>query len=500
MPESTFTVYYTSDIHGCFSSKNGQPGLSGCLGAMGTEPDALLLDGGDVLQGSPFTYCLNATGAGVGEAVAGLMGLAGYRFITLGNHDFSFGKAETERYIAAFPGTCLCANIEGLRGVKEYALFTLPNGIRVGITGVITPAVPRLERAENIAGLRFTDPVAAAKAALDRMRAQGAAITVCLCHMGLENDPVTGAPVLDADEHRACALAASLDFTLVLAGHSHFPYAGGYMGKTFIAAPPDKGAAFLRVRMDENGVSDAALVPAGAPDARTEAYLMPYEKACNAYLDAPLARLTAPIPAAPFLTAALRGSALANLINAVQLAATGADVSCASLPNTPVGLETTVTARAVTEAYPFPNTLRVLRVDRAILVRALERTAAFLCLDANGTPGIAPEALLPAPQFYNFDHFSGITAGIDLARPAGSRVVSVLYGGRELPPDKKLNLCVNDYRASGAGGYGFYRDSETVLTGTDGMQELLLEYFRAHPVLTPDTARHITFYNGKEEL
>ena len=58
------TIYYTSDVHGDFSpidyaSGNGIPsGLANCISNFEKDGNTLIIDGGDILQGSPFTYYL----------------------------------------------------------------------------------------------------------------------------------------------------------------------------------------------------------------------------------------------------------------------------------------------------------------------------------------------------------------------------------------------------------------------------------------------------------
>ena len=80
----------------------------------------------------------------------------------------------------------------------------------------------------------------------------------------------------------------------------------------------------------------------------------------QAWLDLPVGSLKEAIPPEGKLEAALRGSRLADLFNQVQLEATGADFSCTSLGNEPVGLSEAVTMRGITAAYLFSNTLTVL--------------------------------------------------------------------------------------------------------------------------------------------
>lgn len=497
----TLTVYYTSDIHGCFSCLGGQPGLSSLAGTIPSDGNTLYLDGGDILQGSPFSYFLAQSGQEIAKVTARLMNLAGCRYVTLGNHDFSYGKDVLEAYLSALNATCLCANAHGVKGVERLRLVTLENGLRVGLTGVITPFVPQWEKAENLAGVTFTDPVAAACEALGELRAQGAEVTVCLCHMGFENDPVTGAPLSSSGENRAYEIAASLGFSLVLAGHTHAAFAGGMISNTLACSTADKATQYIRAEIGKEGPVFCALLPMGCSSApEAAAFLAPYEKACEAFLSRPIGRLRAPIEKKPFLESALHGDAYVNLINAVQRERTGANISCASLQNTPVGLSECFSAGEVIRAYPFPNTLCVLEVDRAVLKQALERSASFLTLGADGQPAIAACAFTPVQQFFNFDLFSGLHADVDLSRAEGDRVISIRYAGEELPAKRKLRLCLNSYRASGAGGYPFFKACKVLFTGQDEVQPLLLEYFGHSGTIVPDTESYIHFYNGRELL
>ena len=117
--EKKLTIYYTSDIHGCFSPidyATGLPadsGLANCMAQFRKDGNTLVIDGGDTLQGSPLTYYLSHEARDVTTLPAVLLNLGGYDFVTLGNHDFDYGKQTIERYLAALNARCLCANVGG---------------------------------------------------------------------------------------------------------------------------------------------------------------------------------------------------------------------------------------------------------------------------------------------------------------------------------------------------------------------------------------------------
>ena len=115
--KKNLTIYYTSDVHGCFSpvdyatGKAAAAGLANCMAQFQRDGNTLVIDGGDLLQGSPFTNWLYSERRGGACVPAQLLNVGGYDFITLGNHDFDYGKAEIERFLDALDAKCLCANV-----------------------------------------------------------------------------------------------------------------------------------------------------------------------------------------------------------------------------------------------------------------------------------------------------------------------------------------------------------------------------------------------------
>ena len=79
------------------------------------------------------------------------------------------------------------------------------------------------------------------------------------------------------------------------------------------------------------------------------------------WLDMPIGCLEKEILPEDKLYAALHGSKVASIFNQVELEYTGADFSCTSLSNDPLGLKKEITVRDVLGIYQFANTVEVKR-------------------------------------------------------------------------------------------------------------------------------------------
>ena len=496
------TIYFTSDIHGYFAPTDyanncrAASGLANCAANFTHDRNTLILDGGDTLQGSPFTYWLYSRTEEKSLIPAKLMNLAGCDFFTLGNHDFNYGPTELERYIEAMDARCLCANVQGLRGVERCAVVTLENGLRVGLTGVTSQFVPKWEKPENIKGLTFLDAFETARDVLAELKAQKVDITICLYHGGFENDVDTGRPLSKTLENEGWRMCQELDYDILLTGHQHMPFADKCVNGTFTCQPPDKARQYIRmdVTVDDGKVmAKSELCPAG--DVTPEAFkelLEPLEAETAKFLDTPLGHLDRDLRPSTPLKRALKGSLIANFYNQVQLEASGADISCTCLANTMRGFSENITVRDIVASYVFPNTLKTIMVDRAVLTKALERSADYYAIDENGEVCVSDSFLHPIVAHFNYDFISGIEAVIDLRKAPGERVISIRYRGEELPDGKTLTMCLNNYRASGAGGYDFYADCEIVREQPEEISALIIDYVDRHRDITVDKTRWLT--------
>ena len=495
MDTKRFTIYFTSDLHGYIyptdyrSRQERNIGLFKCASQFHKDGNTLVIDGGDILQGSPLgAYCHDTLGDA--SRFAEIMNRCGYDYVTLGNHDFNYGKEELEKYISALDARCLCANIAGIRGVEKTAIVTLQNGLRVGLAGVTTHYVKLWEKPENLAGIAVTDAFTAAKEAYDQLKAK-ADITVCIYHGGFERDVKTGKVLSDTDENQGWRICEELGFDILLAGHQHTAAENVRINGTYTCQPPDKARQYIKMDVIVDGqiTAEQHLMDAGnVTQAKAKALLLPAEKQAAAWFDTPMGHLDTPLLPSRHIDMAANGSLIANFFNQVQLEASGADISATSLGNSVKGLGKDVTIRDIVSTYVFPNTLKTVEVCREQLKKALERSAEYFALE-NGGLAVSECFLKPIEQHFNYDYISGVEVTEDIRRPIGDRVVSIKYRGKELPEGKRLTLCLNNYRATGAGGYDVYRECPLIREQPTEIAELIIDYVDRHRDITVDKTK-----------
>lgn len=516
-----FRICYTSDTHGHIFPVDYATGNAEDCGLLNMAEDftddswarricglpdrepmpMIAMDGGDTLQGTPYSQLFIGGDAsnddrtavrGLPHPIATAFNAAGYSFVTLGNHDFNYGPRAIGDYLNALDATCVCANVRDLTDrlpIRRYAFVDLPNGIRLGVTGLVTDWVNVWEDERHLTTLAVTDTWEAAQEMSEFLKSR-CDVSICIYHGGYERDVRTGAKLSDTTENRAWQIAHDLDFDLLLSGHQHISMPGATINGTVTIQTCNTAVEYaeLACTLDDDGRLDVhtRLTPVGHSHP-TEPYatLEPYERRTQLWIDRPAGTLTHPIAPQEHLDAALHGSEIAALFNAVQLAVSGARVSCASLADTAVAVPAAVTRRNVFQIYPFANSLAVLSVRREALKRALERCASYFDLQ-DGGPVVSDRFLRPKIEHYNYDYYAGIRYTFDLTRPLGDRVTELTFAdGSEIPGDEPIDLVCNSYRATGTGGYEMLAACDTVRVIDREMPDLIIDFLTSHSPWTP---------------
>ena len=177
------------------------------------EKNVLLLDAGDIFQGTPY---FNFYG---GELEFKLMSMMGYDAATMGNHDFDNGL---DGFLKALPNAkfpFITSNYDFsntiLDGKTEKYKIYKKNGIKVGLFGVgieLDGLVGKKQYQET----KYLNPVEIAQHYADFLRKEkGCDLVICLSHIGYDYRD-------DADKISDKKLAAQTDnIDLILGGHTH---------------------------------------------------------------------------------------------------------------------------------------------------------------------------------------------------------------------------------------------------------------------------------------
>ena len=215
-------ILHTNDTHSTiepFPSKHSKfPNMGGVskrhtiLQKIRSEEEhVLLLDAGDIFQGTPYFNTFN------GELEMKLMSLLQYDAATMGNHDFDIGLEGflNAQQFANFP--FLCANYDFSETIldgktKAYHIFHKA-GIKIGVFG-IGVALKGLVSVDNYGNTRYFDPISTANKIASELKSKSCDLVICLSHLGFEYENKN----INSDRKLA---AETENIDLILGGHTH---------------------------------------------------------------------------------------------------------------------------------------------------------------------------------------------------------------------------------------------------------------------------------------
>lgn len=518
-----------NDFHGRIDTNNtGDLGLSFACSvetakARLGEGSTLFLSAGDNIGATPFTSASQRD-----EPTIEYLDALQLAASAVGNHEFDQGFGDlTGRVdgLADFP--YLGANVYQ-RGtttpaLPEYAVRTV-SGLRVGIIGAVTPETPSLVTPTGVSGLDFGDPVAAVNRVADRLtdgsEANGEAdVLVAEYHEGASDGAPEGATL--AEEVAAggpfadIVTKTSAKVSAIFTGHTHKQYAwdGPVPGGTG-TRPILQAASYASLlgqvslgfdpatkRLEQYTVQNIP-TPSTPPAPTAACATDPQYVAAKSVVDTAVAqakvvgsrvigRVTADITTA--FTGATRDdrtreSTLGDLSAQIWLDAldapgrSGADIGVqnpgglrAELRYAPSGSEAPgeVTYAEAASVNPFANTLQTVDLTGAQLVTLLEQ---------QWQPQGAQRSYLALGLSRN------VTYTYDPARPAGSRITSVVVDGAPIDRARTYTVASNSFLAAGGDNFVVFRDGtglrDSGLIDTDAFVNHLLATSPVSPEFT----------------
>ena len=494
------TILGTTDLHGniypldYYTDKPDNRGLAKIATlikrARKEEPNLLLIDSGDTIQGSPLESYHNRKNNQPPDPMMLVMNSLHYDLMTVGNHEYNFGLKvlEKARSEARFPW--ISANTyETGTNKTHYQPYVIREvaGVRIGILGLTTPGIPNWDNAPNYAGLEFREPVSEAKKWVPLLRKKERAdVVIIAMHMGLEEDLRTGEinPGQVPHENEAVAIAKQVPgIDLIFMGHTHREVPSLNINGVLLTQANYWGRHLARADLylqKQNGrwrvyAESARTIPVDdkvEPDQEALKLAEPYHKETESWLARVIGESNEELTARD---ARFRDTAILDLIQRVQLEAGKADVSMVASFNLEARIRKgPVTVRDIAGLYVYENTLVVLEVTGDQLKQALEHSARyFRAYEPGKSASDLVDEKIPA---YNFDIAEGVTYDLDISKPFGQRIQNLRFRGQPVKPEQKFRLATNNYRVNGGGGYTMYKGAPVVYRSSEEIRELIIDW------------------------
>jgi 2',3'-cyclic-nucleotide 2'-phosphodiesterase (5'-nucleotidase family) len=494
----TLVLMSTTDLHGWllpydyYTGQRTNNGLAALVPMIDSVRAAnpgrtALFESGDLLQGNPLDFVYSKLQPGETHPLVDAMNRVGYDAAAIGNHEYNYGIPHLDQAVAAARFPFLSANTfragtsthaYGPSVILERTVAGRP--VKIGVTAVTPPGVLIWDR-DNVQGrLDFREIVSSVRPVVADLKARGADVVVIAAHSGLEGssyDPVaTGVPV----ENASAAMAREVPgVDVIFMGHSHREVADTTINGVLVQQAKNWGASLAVADLGLEWADGRWRVVSkrgkiirpveGRSSPELEAALSVAHERTKAYVARRIGTSAAEWTSE---LARTRDTPILDLINEVQRRVTGAELSSTAafsltsrIPSGPI------TVADVAGLYIYDNTLKAVRVSGAQLRAYLEKSAEYYL----PCPAAACERVTnPAVPGYNFDVVSGVDYALDLTRPVGQRVVRLQRNGRDVAATDSFTLALNNYRASGSGGFSMLIGAPVVYDRGEGIRELLI--------------------------
>ena len=456
------------------------------------DPDLLLLDSGDTIQGTPLEYLHNKRNNTPPDPMMLTMNALKYDAMTVGNHEYNFGLKvlEKARSEAKFPWLSANTYETASAGKNHYEPYVVKEvqGVKLGILGLTTPGIPNWENKPNYEGLEFHENVSEAKKWVSILRdKEKVDVVIIAMHMGLEEDLRTGIPNPSSvpNENAAIAIARQVPgVDVILMGHTHREVPDVLVNGALLTQANRWASHVARVDLylDKGADNRWHLVAKSSRtipvtekteiDPEIAKLGEPYDKETQAWLGRNIGE------SAEELTAnrcRFEDTAIIDLIQRVQLEAGNADVSMAACFNPTAHISKgAVTVRDIAGLYEYENTLVTVELTGQQLKDALEHSTVYF---KEYQPGKSLNDLVDTRvPGYNFDVAEGVNYDIDLTKPVGQRIQNLKFKGQPLSMTQKLRVVTNNYRVNGGGGFTMYKDAPVVYRSSAEVRELIIDW------------------------
>lgn len=486
--------------------------------------NTLLIDAGDTIQGTQLAYYYAKvepiTGPdGPVHPMARAMNAIGYDAAALGNHEFNYGLPVLRKFEESCDFPLLGANAVDATSLRPafrpYVLKRLrtPCGrdVRVAVLGLTNPGIAVWDKAHVQGKLAFPGLVEQAAVWVPKLRSMGADVVIVAAHSGTSGTSSYGDQLPHVENAAALVAERVPGIDAILVGHAHVEIperrvVNKETGREVVLSEPLKWGQRLtlfdvevvwgRGRWEVASVASKVLNANTVPeDGRITALLREEQRKVVAYVNQVIGRSAAELTAAE---APVRDTPILDFIAFVQAEVVRKALAGSSHAELPVVSQAScfsraakvpagaVTIRSMAALYPFDNTLEAKVLTGKQLREYLEFSARYYVRTAAGGP-VDPAKLTNPDGIpdYNYDAVRGVSYEIDIAKPAGQRIVQLTFEGKPVADTARFVLAVNNYRAGGGGNFPHVAAAEQVWSTSEEIRNLIIGWVKEKGEIDP---------------
>lgn len=197
--------------------------------------NSVLVDNGDLIQGSPLGDYMAAKGLKDGDVhpVYKALNTLDYAVGNLGNHEFNYGLDYLHNALAGAKFPYVNANIIDVKTqkplfmpylIKETSVIDKdgnPQTLKIGYIGFVPPQIMIWDKANLSGKVTVNDITETARKYVPEMREKGADIVVVIAHSGLSADPYHS-----MEENSVYYLSEVPGVDAIMFGHAHAVFPG----------------------------------------------------------------------------------------------------------------------------------------------------------------------------------------------------------------------------------------------------------------------------------
>ncbi len=460
--EEKVTIFYTSDVFGRVDKGYFESiGYSTIYELINKEREinknTYYIDGGDSFYGSNFVNLSR------GHNLLPIYDMLELDFLTLGNHDFSFGFQNTLEINKSIGEKIVLSNVYFSKGgyvYKPYEIIEI-NEKKIGIFALISPNFLEKNKSNYFENITIVDPLGEAKKIMDKFKEKKVDYVILLSHLSLDK--------LDEKEEKLKEILKEVKgINLVLDANNSLETNNFFMGNSEIIQNNSYGKSIVRLdlffskrknRLEKKFYDIYNLPKEVSNNENIDLYIKNVNEIVDIYTEEIVGEAETFLNGAKeFVTS--NESNLGNFIVDSIKEETKADIVFVNGGSINKSINPGPIKKSdILETLPFTDKIVTLKLNGNEVLYLLEKSF----------------SIYPKP-FDGFLQLSGLRVFVDPLNKPGERVVEVrLANGEKLSGKKEYLVAVTDFLKSGGDGYYILREKE-VVEEFKNTREIIIKY------------------------